>query len=252
VYKPIKNASIYFAYGNSQNPSQSSVNGSCQAVTVGGQNCNLDPEEAVSYELGGKWDVNSRLSLTASVFRNERTNFRVNSGDPTVPEQQLDGQASVDGIAFGASGHITQHWTVFANYTYLDSEIRQNISDVAIGGGALDFQAGDPLPNTPKHSFGLWTTYELPFHVTLGYGAIYQGRYTFNRASATSGLFYTPSYWLQRAMASYEINENVVLQLNIDNLADEVYYERIRNNATSGWATPGAGRSAVLSLTYRF
>jgi hypothetical protein len=31
-----------------------------------------------------------------------------------------------------------------------------------------------------------------------------------------------------------------------------VYYERIRNNATSGWATPGAGRSAVLSLTYRF
>ena len=252
VYKPIENASIYFAYGNSQNPSQSSVNGSCQAVTVGSQNCNLDPEEAVNYELGAKWNINARLSLTASVFRNERTNFRVASGDPTAPEQQLDGQARVDGVAVGASGRTTKRWTVFANYTYLDSEILQNISNIAIGGGALDFQAGDPLPNTPKHSFGLWTTYALPFHVTLGYGAIYQGRYTFNRVSITSGLLYTPSYWLQRAMASYQINENVILQLNIDNLTDEVYYERIRNNATSGWATPGAGRSAVLSLTYLF
>jgi len=41
------------------------------------------------------------------------------------------------------------------------------------------------------------------------------------------------------------------LQLNIDNVTDEVYYERIRNNAANGWATPGSARSAVLSLTWR-
>ena len=40
-------------------------------------------------------------------------------------------------------------------------------------------------------------------------------------------------------------------QLNIDNVTDEIYYERIRNNATNGWATPGSARSAVLSLTWR-
>jgi catecholate siderophore receptor len=52
-------------------------------------------------------------------------------------------------------------------------------------------------------------------------------------------------------MASYEINDNLAVQLNVNNLADEDYFERIRNNPTNGWATPGAGRSAVLSLTWR-
>ena len=79
----------------------------------------------------------------------------------------------------------------------------------------------------------------------------YQGEYTFARTSATADLFYTDSYLTQRAMATYEWNDNLSLQLNIDNVTDEEYYERIRNNATSGWATPGASRSAVLSLTWR-
>ena len=52
-------------------------------------------------------------------------------------------------------------------------------------------------------------------------------------------------------MATYDINDNLALQLNIDNVTDEVYFERIRNNATNGWATPGAARSAVLSVTWR-
>ena len=57
-------------------------------------------------------------------------------------------------------------------------------------------------------------------------------------------MYYTPDYLLHRAMATYEINDNLALQFNIDNVTDEVYYERIRNNAANGWATPGAARSA--------
>jgi catecholate siderophore receptor len=53
------------------------------------------------------------------VFRNERSNFRVASGDPTIPEQQLDGNSLVDGIALGAVGAIGSKWSIFANYTYL-------------------------------------------------------------------------------------------------------------------------------------
>ena len=52
-------------------------------------------------------------------------------------------------------------------------------------------------------------------------------------------------------MATYAFNENLALQVNIDNVTDEVYYERIRNNAANGWATPGAERSGVVSLTWR-
>jgi catecholate siderophore receptor len=96
--------------------------------------------------------VNSRLSLTAAVFRNERSSFRVPSGDPAIPEQQLDGNSRVDGIALGAAGSIGTKWSLFANYTYLDSEVIQSVSDQAILGGSIDILAGDPLPNTPEHS----------------------------------------------------------------------------------------------------
>ena len=72
-----------------------------------------------------------------------------------------------------------------------------------------------------------------------------------NRATATSGLYYTPDYWTGRLMASYDFNEALAVQLNVDNVMDEVYFERVRNNPTNGWATPGAGRTAVLRLTWR-
>jgi catecholate siderophore receptor len=52
-------------------------------------------------------------------------------------------------------------------------------------------------------------------------------------------------------MASYSFGDNVSLQLNLDNVTDEEYFERIRNNPTNGWATPGEERSAVLSVTWR-
>ncbi len=253
VYKPAANVSLYVAAGNSETPSQSTVNGACTLTSATGTaNCNVDPEKAVNYEIGAKWNAFDRLALTAAVFRNERTNFRVASGDPTVPEQQLDGSSRVDGIALGAAGNISDRWSIFANYTFLDSEILQNISDIAVLGGTVDFQKGDPLPNTPKQSLSAWSTYTLPLGLTIGYGVTYQGAYTFNRAAATAGLNYTPSYWVHRAMASYQIGNSLMLQLNVNNLFDKEYFERIRNNATNGWATPGAARSAVLSATYSF
>ncbi len=248
VFKPTSNSGLYIAHGNSSTPSQSTVNGGCNVTT----NCNVDPEEAQNTEIGGKWDaMGGDLSLTAAIFRNERTNFRVNSGDPLVPEQQLDGESRVDGVALGVTGALTDRWTVFANYTFLDSEILQNISDVDVGGGVIDIQAGAPLPVTPEHSGSLWSTYQLTDDLLLGYGATYTGEMSFSRQAAGSPLFFTEGYWVHRAMAAYEINDNLAVQLNVSNLTDEEYFQRIRNNTTNGWATPGDARSAVLSLTYR-
>jgi len=247
VYKPTERSSIYIAQGNSETPSQSSVNGSCDII----ENCNVDPEEAEILEIGGKWELDGSLTLTASVFRNERTNFRVDSGDPAIPEQQLDGSSRVDGVALGATGAIGDRWSLFAHYTYLDSKILQNIDDVLIGAGAIDFVAGDPLPVTPEHSASLWATARASDALTVGVGATYQGEYTFTRRQPTDRLFFTPDYWVYRAMMQYAINDNLALQLNVDNLTDEEYFERVRNNPTNGWATPGAARSAVVGVTWR-
>lgn len=252
VYKPMDNASVYLSYANSRTPSKTSVNGACNANT-----CNVDPETAVNIELGTKWDVlENRLALTAALFRNERQNYKVASADPLEPEQVLDGKARVDGVALGVAGNITREWAVFANYTFLDSEVLQNAADEA----ASDPVKGRELTQTPRHAASLWTTYALG-DWTFGYGATYQGSFYPNNANEAV-YRKTDAYWVHRAMVGYQINPRIGLQLNVSNLFDEEYYTGIRNNLTvdaagtvtagNGWANPGEGRSAVLTATFRF
>ncbi len=252
VYKPADNASVYLSYANSKTPSKTSVNGACNANT-----CNVDPETAVNVELGTKWDVlENRLALTAALFRNERRNYKVASADPLQPEQVLDGKARVDGLALGMAGNITREWAVFANYTFLDSEVLQNAADEA----ASDPVKGRELTQTPRHAASLWTTYALG-DWTFGYGTTYQGSFYPNNANEAV-YRKTDAYWVHRAMIGYQINERIGLQLNVSNLFDEEYYTGIRNNLTvdaagvvtagNGWANPGEGRSAVLTATLRF
>ncbi|PZQ19698.1 MAG: TonB-dependent siderophore receptor [Rhodanobacter denitrificans] len=254
VYKPVENGTVYLAYSNSKTPSKASVNGSCTASsTTGTANCNVDPETAVNYELGTKWDfLDGALSLTGSVFRNDRKNYRVNDPDPLNPtgEQALDGEARVDGILLGVSGKITDAWSIYANYARLDSEVLQGVSDFAAGQGE-DWTRGDRLTQTPENSLSLWTTYQIA-DWQFGYGATYQGKIWLTQHSATNPdgpLVTAPDYWVHRAMVAWRVNRNLNLQFNVNNLTDKEYYTRIRNN---GWATPGEGRSYVVTATYGF
>lgn len=252
VFKPVENGSIYLAYGNAKTPSKASVNGSCTAAT-----CVVDPETAENIELGAKWDVlGERLSLTASVSRNERSNYKVaDPGNPDNPSglQQLDGRARVDGLLLGVSGLISDNWAVYANYAHLKSEVLQGASDFVSEQGQ-DYTRGDRLLNVPEDSLSLWTTYDLSHQWQFGYGASYQSKYWLSQHSATNPdgpLFTAPSYWTHRAMVAYKLNRHASLQLNVNNLFDKEYYTRIRNSA-AGWATPGEGRSFVLSANLSF
>jgi catecholate siderophore receptor len=258
VFKPAANVSYYVSYGNSKTPSKASVNGACTANAAPGagtNNCNVDPESAVNSEIGAKWDLfDARLSLTAALFRNDRENYRVS--DPNNPnnpsgEQQLDGEARVEGLILGASGRIRDNWMVYANYAYLDSEVLQGVSDNQANQG-LDYSRGDALTNTPEHSLSLWTTYDVNAQWQVGYGANYLGEVYLTQHNATNpdgAIVTAPGYVTHRAMVAYRLTRDFALQLNVTNLLDKEYYQRPRNN---GWATPGDARSAVLTASYTF
>jgi Outer membrane receptor for monomeric catechols len=254
VYKPVEAVSLYVAYGNSQTPSKTAVNGSCNDTS-----CNVDPESAKNYEIGIKAQVLDGLLLTAAAFRNERDKYRVTSNDPALPEQVLDGHSRVDGIALGASGQITPAWQITANYTYLKSKLLQSVSDFCLenpGSTGCNNSAANPDPGrdtlltqTPKHSGSLFTTYTLPFGLTIGYGATYQGSFSFNTPTLTNLIVSrSDDYLIHNAYVSYDFTPNLSAQINVKNIGDKLYFTRIRNN---GWATPGDGRAAVLTVTAR-
>lgn len=275
VFHPIENVSFYGAYGNARTPSSATVRLGCGVIPATGaaDPCAVAPEKARTFEIGAKAELaNKKLLLTAALFRNERTNFRTPSNDPSLPNslQVLDGKSRVDGIALGVTGNLTPEWAIFANYTYLDSKVKQSVSDFCLASpGATgcgnsvaipDPQAGDRLIQTPKHSGSLFTTYAFPFGLQIGYGLTYQGRFATNQRNLLQRTqFLVDDYLIHRAFVSYDFDNGLVAQLNVTNLTNEDYYTGVRNNVnattgavTGGWATPGDARSAVFSLFYNF
>mgnify|MGYP001228323860 CR=1 FL=1 len=201
-----------------------------------------------------KAELGTGVLLSAALFRNERDQYKVASADPLVPDQQLDGKSRVNGLALSASGQITREWSITAKYTYLDSKVLRSVAtNGPLGPDLYDGQAGNPLTNTPKHSGSLFTTYAFPFGLSVGYGLTYQGSFYLNNnvaaPPAVTVLYKAPDYLVHSAYLAYDVNENIGLQLNVKNFTDKTYYNRIRNN---GWATPGEGRSAVLTLQVKY
>lgn len=239
VYKPTLNSSVYFTYGTSFNPSAEMLTQITSGRSLGVGYEGLAPEKNQNFELGTKWDLFDRqLSLTAALFREEKTNARVpdpyNSGFSITA-----GKQRVDGVDLEAVGHITDAWQFHAGYTYLHSV--QDGTTLTAGSPPI----GAVLANVPKHSATLWTEYRLPFGLELGGGINYESRRV---AQVTAPVETVPGYVTFDAMAKYPLTEQVMLQVNIYNITDRYYYDQLHN-----WhVIPGAGRSALFSASFKY
>lgn len=267
LFKPIPEVSLYIAHGTSKRPSQAAVSSGCTATsTTGGNNCTLKPETTRNYEIGVKAELFDRgLLLSASAFRNDRDTIRVQSNDPTLSDQVLDGKERSQGFTLGAVGNVTPQWSITANYMYIDAYTRQSVSDFCLrnpGQGTCtntpavpDPLKNSPSANVPEHSGNIFTTYTFPFGLQIGYGINYQGSFAMNRftlADPAAALYRVPSYMTHRLMVSYKINDALRAQVNVQNLWDEEYVTTVRTSTGNSWATPGPTRQAVFSLTGTF
>jgi catecholate siderophore receptor len=236
VVKPKAEVSLYVGAGTSFNPSaDAATTGTALSENpTAANNVNLDPEKSRSVEAGAKWDLlGARLSVAAAVFRTEKTNARTRNltNEPFV----LSGRHRVAGVELSASGRITPRWSVLAGYAWMDSEI------VATANPAE--QAND-LALVPKGSLSIWTTYDLPWRVSIGGGT----QFVDNVFRNTLNTLTVPGYWLVNATAAYEVNSHLTLRLNANNLADEIYVDRVGG----GHYIPGPRRSVVLSAGLTF
>lgn len=253
TFKPAENGSIYLSYATSANPVGVDAGDGSEGISVPGRNTNdaqsrainnLKPEEVKTYELGTKWDVlDNKLNLTAAIFRTEKTNTRALDTDGFT---RNIGETRVDGIELGASGNLTEKWAISAGYTYLDSEI----IDAGFVKNTDDSYSpsptnGNQVQNVAKNSATLWTTYQVRPQVNIGVGAIAMDK-VYGNADNTK---YVPGYVRYDAMARYQVNQNIDLQLNLNNLSDKRYFTKAY---ASHYATEAEGRNAVLSLNFNY
>ncbi|HDS1683439.1 TPA: TonB-dependent siderophore receptor [Pseudomonas putida] len=244
VWKPADNGSIYVSYATSATPPGALLGEGTEGNPLGNTtdrsgnllSSDMEPEETTNYEIGTKWDLlDERLSLAAALFRTEKENARVQVNTTTYENV---GETRVQGIELSASGKITDKWQVFAGYTYM--EARQ------IDGGPLGkANDGNQLPNTPNNSASLWTTYSITPKLSVGGGAFYVDDVYGSVANTTM----VDSYVRYDAMAAYKLTKNVDLQLNVQNLTNEVYYDKA---FSTHFANQAAGRTALLTTSVHF
>lgn len=232
VYKPSEDSSLYASYANSFNPS-------AEGLALKSRRTDLtavSPEKTNSYEIGTKWNaLNNRLSLGIALFRTEKTNARTSGINPNDPPIVLDGRERVDGLEFNVAGSLSREWEIFAGLAIMDSEIVSS-NTAGITGGQLGL--------TPKTTFNLWSTYELPFGLTLGGGTQYMASVFRNSTSGET----VPSYWLFSGMLAYPLSDSLSIRLNATNLTDEEYIDRVGG----GHHIPGQARQFILSANLSF
>lgn len=288
VYHPVENASLYAAVGVAPQPAASFLSNS--DISRGGDNAfpgfssgmnseGADVQQSVNYELGGKWELNDRLLATAALFRTERQNVAITgrTGLTTADPISLQGYGEhiVQGLELGLSGQITERWSIFAGALFMESErdhsaaldlyrcraqpgdygLANTNAGIALCDAALHGTSGDQLAFTPEISANLWTTYELPFGVTIGGGVRYVGESYVGRPDDAERIIpnndanMLPEYWVANAVVSYDVTDNATLQLNVDNLTDEFY--AVSTNWAAQRAILGPSRSFLVSLRVR-
>ncbi len=235
LYKPAENGSIYFTYATSFDPSAETLDEITSFTTFSLNNAFLDPERNRTFELGTKWSLlDDKLTANASLFETDKYNARI--PDPSIPGfNQLAGDERVQGFELQAQGLITDVWNFTVGYDYLSSDTTQTVP----GGPPLGF----PLPFVPRNNVTFWSTYQILPDFEVGGGGQYVGaRY----AQTTAPIERAPGYVEFDAMGKYTLSPKFDVQVNVYNIGDKYYYDLLH----PAFVVPGAGRSAMFTLTY--
>ena len=197
----------------------------------------MEPQKSVTDEIGTKWDLlDNRLSITTAIYKTVVENETMTESDGTTSQ---NGEKEVKGIEFGIVGDITDKWSMSAGFAKMDTEYTNSTST----------SEGLSLRFAPEHTATLWTTYKFTPAFNLGAGARYVGSQDV-KTSTTSTTPKIDSYVVYDVMASYKYNKNITYQLNVYNLTDEEYVANMNNSGRR--YTPGASRSGLFSLNYKF
>lgn len=230
VFKPIVPLSIYANYSVAYLPSSGDQFSSLTTITQ-----QVKPEKFNSYEVGVKWDMRRSLTLTAALYRQDRTNTRAT--DPADPTRILQtGSSRTNGFELGLQGSVTRDWRISGGYAYQDAFIMSATTAA---------RAGAQVAQVPHHTFSLWNNYRIVPRLGLGLGLIYRS----DMFAAVDNTVTLPGYIRADAGVFFNIAEKWRLQANFENLFDRKYYLNADSNNN---ITPGSSRALRIKLTARF
>ena len=195
----------------------------------------LDPREGKSYETGLKGEFfDKQLNASMSVFLTQQDNVAEKIGSIKIGDEFKDVYSSTDsveskGFEIELDGKITNNWDMSFGVAHFNVE---------------DANGKKVQTTAARTSANLFTKYTLD-KWSLGGGLNYKSE---AYKDETAGRITQDAYVLANLMAAYQVDQNIKLQLNVNNLFDEKYYEGLGKNSM----VYGAPRNATLTFRYQF
>lgn len=249
---------VYASFGTAQdiNGGESDVGTSAGygglVVDTTGNAAGAKPETSQNFELGTKWNLlDDKLLFTAAVFRTNKRDVMEAAPANTGYESAgmfNTGKNRVQGIELGLVGNVTEKLQVVGGLAIMKSKVLQSVAASNIG---------HPLSNFANRSVTVQGKYQLTPDLSVGAIARYESRRCGGQPDTGAG--YTadgqcsqpvPSFTVYDLFASYRVNKNVDVRLNVLNATDKEYYTAVYRSGA--FLYKGDGRATRVTLNYEF
>jgi catecholate siderophore receptor len=233
IFKPTANLSLYASYSRSYLPQSGDQFGGLDVTTEA-----LKPEKFDNYELGAKWEPIEGLLATAAIYQLDRSNTRAPDPDGSG-NIVLTGEQRSRGLELGLERSISDNWQVSAGYAWQKAEIRERTT------ACNPEEADCEVPLVPRHSFSLWTRYDVSRQFGVGFGAIARSK----SFASISNQVKLPGYARFDAALYYQITPKIEAQLNVENLFGADYFAAAHSDNN---IAPGAPTTAKFAVRLGF
>lgn len=238
IWQPDAISTYYASYSYAFLPS-------AEQLSLASTTADLAPEKAKNYEIGARWDLFPRLTLSSALFRTDRTEVHV--ADPANPGLFVkSGRQRTEGLELGLQGDVTRDWQVFGGYAYLDGRILTPISSGTAASAASVVPAGRKIGLVPRHTLSLWNRVNLGEGWGAGLGVIYQG----SAYTSFTNTVQLPAFTRYDGALFYQFADRKTrLALNLENLTDKRYFPTVDGDNN---ISPGAPRTVRVTLYASF
>jgi TonB-dependent heme/hemoglobin receptor len=210
-------------------------------------NPNLNPEEIWSYDVGVERFLTDSLRGKLTFYQSFAKDYIGDrllgtgkfAGGKTRYEYQLDNISKVDiyGIETELEWYARSDLTLFANYTFNISEVKEDENNADL--------KGNYLPNDPRHNIHFGFRYNNPKIVNFSLVANYYADIYFDNENTSK----ESGYLTVDASVSRRFLDRLTAYLNVENMFDKKYF--IFRSPSSG-DTIAPGMIVTGGLKYQF
>lgn len=274
VFDVTEQGNVYVTYSTATNINggESDVGGNCGYGGLCGsadQVENSKPESVENIELGTKWNLrDEKLLFTAALFQITKSDV-MEGADYESTGTFNTGENRVQGVEFSLVGNLTEKLSTQFGVAFMDAEITESFNNgvnqtlVTRGPNAGTYQTTDDirgrtLSNFADNSAFLQLRYQMTEALALGGSWTYSSEMYSGQpdtapewnAATNDYSIRIPDYSYFDLFATYDINAQTNVRLNIGNVTDEAYY--LAAYRSGSFTYIGDARHATLTFGFEF